>query len=285
MYRINAIAVTSIRTPRGPEGEQQQQQQQQQTPPPTPPVTPPVTPQEIDIGGIKFSLIQQQKVNALLADERRKQEQANRTLVSELEQLKQSTGMTEQEKANLQARIEELQATYTTKEQQQQTEYQKLDEKYKKDTTKLQESLKGTTQQLHNKYKQVDLTEAANHYKAISAKQVVTMLWEHAVVEEALDENGKPTGELVTRINFTGKDKEGNPVKLKLSPRDAVKAMTEMPDEYGNLFENTSRGGLGQGGNQANAGGNGRIPNLENMTVEDYRKHRPQIRQEMAKQQ
>ncbi len=87
----------------------------------------------------------------------------------------------------------------------------------------------------------------------------------------------------MTKVNVTGKDKEGNPVKLKLSPKDAVKAMTEMPEEYGNLFENPSRGGLGQGGNQT-PGSNGRIPNLNEMSVEDYKKWRANIRQEMAKQ-
>lgn len=280
MYRT-AFRVASIvsRVPREGEPTPSPTPPPAQTPPPqTPPPTPPG---EIDIGGIKFTPIQQQKLNALIAEERRKQESTNRTLVEQLEQLKKSSGMSEQEKANLQARIDELTATYTTKEQQQQTEYQKLEKKLETETKKAKETVDTLTKQLHNKYKQVDLSEAAASHKAISGKQVVTILWDQTVVEEALDENGRPTGELVTRVNFEGKDKEGKPVKLKLSPKDAVKAMTEMPDEYGNLFENTSRGGLGQGGNQP-GGGNGRIPNIEDMSPQDYAKYRQQIRQQMA---
>lgn len=245
--------------------------------------TPAPTPQPPAGGGeVKFDEAQQTKVNALLAEERRKAGETNKKLVADLETLKQSKGLTEQEKGDLQKRIDDLQATYTTKEQQAQTEYQKLQKKYDVDVKAMEEQSKAWRSRHDTRLKTIDLRAAADHYGAIRSEQVEKLLWDQTVVEEVLGEDGRPTGEFATKVNFIGKDKDGKPVQLKLSPRDAVKAMTDIPDEYGNLFENKARGGVSQLPVQGGAGGN--VPDIEKMTPQEWKQYRAKIKEQMARQ-
>lgn len=248
------------------------------SPPPTPNPQPPA-----GGGDVTFTEVQQAKVNKLVAEEKRKAQEASKQLVTELETRKQAQGTTEQEKAALQARIDELTTSFTTKEEMAKTEFQRLQKKYDADVKAKDDAVNAWRSRYDTKLKTIDLREAAAHYNAMRAEQVEKLLWDQTVVEEQLDESGKPTGEFVTMVNFLGKDKDGKTIKLKLSPRDAVKAMTEMPEEYGNLFESKARGGVGQQPNQG-AGGNGAIPNIETMTPQDWNKYRAKIKEQMARQ-
>lgn len=232
---------------------------------------------------VTFTPEQQTKLNKLVADEKRKAQEGNRQLVADLETLKQSKNLSEQEKIDLQKRIDDLTATYTTREQLAQSDLQKLQRKYDTDTKTLGNQTQAWQDRYNNKLKTIDLREAATSHGAINPTQVEKLLWDQTVVEEELDESGKPTGAFTTKVNFTGKDKEGKPVQLKLSPKDAVKAMTEIPEEYGNLFESKAKGGLGQGGVIQGAG-SGNLPNLENMSPQQWTQYRAKIREQMAKQ-
>ncbi len=266
MLRRNFVIVAR-RAPR--EGEDGTQ-----TPTPTPTITPPA---------IVFTTEQQAKLNELLAAERKKvtdsAQKANQTLVGQLEELKNNKNLTEAEKTRLSTQIEELKNQYQTKEQQAQTEYQKLQKKYETDTKELTTKAEQNQLRFENKLKQVDLQAAAIKYEAINPKQVEKLIWDLTFVEPELNADGQPTGEMVTRVNWTGKDKEGNAVKLKLKVEDAIKAMTEIPDEYGNLFRNPAKGGLN--GNTNNSGDSGRVGNIEQMTPQQYAANREKIRQEM----
>lgn len=293
-----AVRVISRRSPREGEGGTAPAPQGQQNPPaggtgatgtqqtaPAPQI--PIvgnSQQQTPLGTADFTAAQQARVNHLLAEERRKTAASNQALAEQLEVLKQNKNLTEQERDNLQVKIDELTATFTTKEQQAQTEMQKLQKRYDTDIKDRETKIERVTKLYHDTLKEVGLVEAAKFHKAISTEQIKKFLWDQTVVEQELDESGQPTGGFVPRVNFVGKDKEGKPVKLKLSPADAVKAMTEDPEQYGNLFEATARAGLGQSaGAGTPSGGGGRIPNIEEMTPEQWRKFRGQIKQELAK--
>lgn len=252
--------------------------------PPPPPPPPPAA----GSGGLNFNTEQQNHINRLLAEERRKtQEQArtaNQKTIQELETLKQNQNLTQQEKDSLQRQIEELQNQYRTKEEQQQTEYTKLQKKYNDDTKVLTTERDTWKNRFERRVITVDLRDAAKEHKAVDPEQIEALLGpKTTVVEELID--GKPTGNLVSRVRFTGRGQDGKPVQLDLSPSDAVKAMKEWPEKYGNLFESESRGGLGQnnsGGAAQNAGGG--IPDLERMSPQDYQKNRQKIREQMLTQ-
>jgi hypothetical protein len=91
---------------------------------------------------------------------------------------------------------------------------------------------------------------------------------------EKLGPDGKPTGEFEARVKFTG-EKDGKPVQLDLTPDETVKLMTEMPQQYGNLFISAATGGLG-GGN-GSSGPKAPITNIKDLSNEEYEKRRAEI--------
>lgn len=244
------------------------------TPTPTPTPTPAPNPQP------PAGFVSQDVVNRLLKQAEDKARQEKQKMLNDLEALRQSANLTEQDKNNLTTRIEELQASLQTKEQQAQSEMQKLQKKYELDTTKFREEGDRWKARYEEKLKSVDIAVAAEEHKAYSAEQIDAILRPMTQVVDEMDEQNKPTGNFVTKVNFLGEDKEGKPVKLVLSPKAAVKAMSEMA-KYANLFHNPSNGGIGA---QPSSGGNGsRLPNIDNMTPEQYRANRAAIRANVAK--
>lgn len=240
------------------------------TPTPTPTPTPAPGP----------GFVAQEVVTRLVKQAEDKAKAEKTKYVSELETLRQSSSLTEQEKANLTARIEEMQATLQTKEQQAQTELQRLQKKYDSDVATRDKERQLWQQRYENKLKSVDFRDAAQQHEAFDGEQIEAILSPMTQVVEEIGEDGKPTGELISKVDFMGEDKEGKPVKLKLSVSGAVKAMTEMP-KYANLFKNKVVGGLGgQGGN--GAVGQTRMPNLDKMSPQQYKANREQIRSRMA---
>lgn len=220
-------------------------------------------------------MLSQDQVNAILAREKRAWEQKTQLMIQQLEQLKQAKGLTEQEKQDLQTRIEELQASFQTKEQQQQTELAKLQKKYDKDISEANKTGETWRNNHDNLLKKVDIGRAASKFKAINSSQIEAILLPITKVTEKLDDEGKPSGEWVTKVNFPGKDKEGKAVQLTLSVEEAVKMMTEMPEEYGNLFQNQANGGVGV--NPSSGQSKGILGNIQTMTVEEYKAARPQL--------
>lgn len=247
------------------------------TSPPPPPVSPPPTP---PAGGTKT--FTQEDVNRAVADERRKVQTANQKTIDELTALRDSANVTAQQKEQLQQQIETLTAQFQTKEQQQQTELGKLQKKYDTDT----EGLKKTSAEWQQRYElfaiDVAITNAAVEFEAFSPEQIKAVLAPMTKMKPKLDEGGKPTNEFEPRVKFMGRDKDQKEVELDLSPREAVKAMTEIPEKFGNLFKNKAIGGLGGNNTNTQQGGNGRLPDIGAMTPQEYLKRRGEVRAKLA---
>lgn len=222
-------------------------------------------------------MLSQTEVNAIIAREKRAWDQKNQQTIQQLEQLKQAKGLSEQEKQELQTRIEDLQQTFQTKEQQQQTELSKLQKKYDKDVKENQQLAQTWRDNHDNLLKKVEIGRAASKFKAVNSSQIEAILLPMTKVVEKLDEDGKPSGEWIPKVTFPGKDKEGKSVSLTLSVEEAVKQMTEMPEEYGNLFQNQANGGVGV--NPSNGASKGILGNIQTMSVEEYKAARSQLRQ------
>jgi hypothetical protein len=112
------------------------------------------------------------------------------------------------------------------------------------------------------------LTDAAVKGKAFNPNQVVTLLKPHTRVEEIVGDDGKPTGKFTTKVKLPAKDKDGNPTILELGPTEAVKQLSEMPDEYGNLFISGAAGGLG--GGSLGRGGAGGTKDKSQLPTNEY---------------
>ena len=245
-----------------------------------PPPPPPTGAGNLSLDDLKKHPEFQREINRINADEKRR----NKELVDQLKTLRESSQLSEQEKADLTHRIGDLEATFQTKEEQARLALdnvkKELDAKVK--TTETQRD------DYRNRYERLlisgDVARAAQEFEAHRIEQIEALLAPITKVGEAIDPTtGKPTGEFVPQVDFVGRDKEGKEVKLpKISVREAVKLMAEMTDKYGNLFKNKSIDGI-NGNTNGQATGGGAIPDISKMSPDEYRKHRERIVAELRK--
>lgn len=230
-------------------------------PPPPPPASPPPPP---------AATFTQEQVNKIMAENKRALQQQNADLVKQLEDLRAASGLTQQQKDELDARITTLQQQHLTKEQQLSGELEKVNKKYKTDT----EQLTQVGQQWQNRFTTLLVTnailEGSTKHQAASAKQLTAMLASQVKVVEEVDEAGKPTGNFVPKLPVTVIDgKTKKPVVVELGVVEAIGKMREDPD-FANLFLFDGKAGLG-GNTQTGGGGTGNTGFRADMTPEQYR--------------
>ena len=225
--------------------------------------------------GDKKGLLTQEQFNAALAKERRQMQEKNKELLNQLEQIKTNAKLTEEEKASLESQIEELRqrsmsAEELAKQQVEKTkkEYDTVLENERNAAKKWEMSFKSTL--VNN-----SLVDAAVKHQAHNPQHIIAILRPNSKVVEKVGADGKPTGEFETRVMFQGKNDKGESVILDLTPEDAVKQMRELPAEYGNLFKDLTKGGVGAVIGQGQ-GGQLTSQQLANMTHEQYKKFREQ---------
>jgi hypothetical protein len=215
--------------------------------------------------------ISQKKLNSLLAEEKRKYQKQIEGQVTQLEELKKAQGLTQQQRDDLQKRIEDLNNSLLSKEELARKERERLGKEH-------QTALKGVTDERDTWKSRFavstinrSIQDEAVRAKAFNPEQIVDLLATKSTLEEVTDAEGKPTGDFITKIRFSDVDKEGRPITLNLTVPEAVKRMKELPDRFGNLFESGLIGGLG-GNRQGNTGTGGKKP--EDMTPDEYREWR-----------
>ncbi len=233
--------------------------------PPVPPPTPPTPPSKED-EVIKFNQIQ---VNKMMAEEKRKAQKQVEATVAQLEQVKQSKTLSDKERGELQARIEEINNSLLTKEQLAAKERERLQGEHKKTT----EQLATERDAWKSKYTDSTITRAildeALEAEAYKPQQIVTLLKGNTRLVEVLDAESNPTGEFQAKVKMSDTDKDGKPQTLDLTVAEALKLMKGKAEDYGNLFKSGVAGGLGSG---TNPGGKKLKP--EDMTPEQYREAR-----------
>lgn len=211
----------------------------------------------------------QDQVNKILADDRRKHKAQVDKHVTELEQLKKSKSLSDQERTNLTTKIEELQNSVLTKEQRAAKEKEKLEKDLKTTTEQLTADRDGWKGLFHKtQIRQAITSEAATH-KAFDSDALIAILGPQTRLVDVLDEAGQPTGEYIPKTKFKDKDKEGKDFVADLTVPEVVSRMKEIP-KYGYLFETTAQAGVGA--NKAN--GRGGEVDPANMTTAQYREFR-----------
>jgi predicted RNase H-like nuclease (RuvC/YqgF family) len=213
----------------------------------------------------------QEQVNKMLAEDRRKHKAQVDKHVTELEQLKKSKSLSDNERQNLTSKIEELQNSVLTKEQRAQKEQEKLKKDLEQTTQQLTADRDGWKERFHTtQIKQAITSEAAAH-KAFDSDALIAILGPNTRLVEVQDDAGNPTGEFVPKTKFKDKDpKEGKDVVLDMTVPEVVARMKEIP-KYGYLFETTAAAGVGAG---RQAGGRGGEVDPSTMTTSQYREWR-----------
>jgi hypothetical protein len=205
-----------------------------------------------------FTKEQQDYFNAQLAEERRRGKEKNDKLILELQTKSQLVSTSEAEKKRIEDQIEQLRGEYLTKEENQ----KKSVEKQLKDEREKREKAEKTAKDWETLYTEEkierDLTDAAVEHKAFNPEPVRAVLRPQTRITDELDNEGKPTGKKVTRVKVKKPGENGTVQIMEMTPAEAVKHMTEIPDSYGNLFNSGANGGLGGNNFSRQSGGDGK---------------------------
>jgi hypothetical protein len=186
----------------------------------------------------------QDDVNKMLADDRRKHQQQTQKAVDELKAIQAKLDLSNQERGELDERVEQLNATLLSKEELSKREQAKIENDYKKQIDdKTKEATKWRNLFTESTIVRA-ITDAAVEYKAFAPEQIVALLRPKSQLVDVLNADSKPTGELTPKIKFDDVDDKGKPVTLDLTVTEAVKRMSEL-DRYLNLFKVDGEGGVG----------------------------------------
>lgn len=219
----------------------------------------------------------QAEFSKALAEDRRKhkarveeEKKQKQKIITDLENVKKSKGLTEKERDTLQQKIEELQNSLLTKEQLTAKEREKLENTHKQAVS----SLTGERDSWKNRFTSAIINQAiigeASVAEAFNPEDLIFLLSGSTRLVEETDESGNPLEKFVPKVKFNDQDKDGKPVTLDLTVAEAVKRMKDLP-RYAHLFKSTAAGGLG--GNSG-TGGKGGQPDPAKMTTAQFREWR-----------
>jgi uncharacterized phage infection (PIP) family protein YhgE len=186
----------------------------------------------------------QEDLNRVDAEAKRKSQEQLKKALAEIDALKARSNLNEKEKADMEDRLTTIRNEALTKEQLAKKRLKELQDE--KDS--LIQRLESEKKEWENRFVASTITrslvDAAAKHKAYSPEQIVYILKENTRLAEELTEDGKPTGQYVTKVKLQDTSPEGHPVMLEFSPEDAVARMREL-DKYKNLFQAEGSGGLG----------------------------------------
>lgn len=213
-----------------------------------------------------------EELTAAIEAERKQVRAVKEELTKALEQSKQKANLSEEEKKAIEVRIETLQSELQTKEEIGKKEIARL----QKEKADAEESLKKEVKKWQIQHDTVlrdnEILKEATKAEAYRPEQVITLLKDKTAVVEEIDNEGKPLGKYKVQVTFPVL-KDGKPQDLKLSVAEALKMMKDDKEQYGNLFKANIQGGVG-----LSTDGKQPTIDIKNMTPEQYRKHREQIK-------
>lgn len=227
--------------------------------------------------GKKFD---QDEVNTFLAKEKRKTQEVQRQLATQLEEAKKSAALTVEERDDLQKQIDELQNKYMTTEERARQEAEKTKDAHVTEIKTLTTERNAWQSRYTKATIDVEITQAAVANKAISSEQIAALLRPATKLTEKTDEVGKPNGAFEARVAFNDTDKDGKSITLDLTVPEAVKRLSEL-EAHGNLFESGKTGGLGGSGNSSKKKGDVDVAKIakENDSAQyrKLRKEKPEL--------
>ena len=196
---------------------------------------------------------QQDFVNSLVAEERRKAKAVADKAITQLETERNRAGTTQAEKDALEIRIEDLKASQLTAAELAKKEDKKRETKWQTEITNRDKEIEKWKGLYTGSTVKRAITDAAVEHNAHNPRHIVKELASDTRLIEELDEEGKPTGELVPRVRMQTV-KDGKPVTLDMTVTEAVKLMSEQ-EEHAPLFNSGAAGGLGSRPNNPRGGG------------------------------
>lgn len=191
----------------------------------------------------EFTPEQQEKLNKIMAAEKRKYEDGKKKLIEELEAFKQKASLTAKERSDLDTKLDEMKKELMTKDEQAKHELDKIKKATEASLKEAQQASEIWQKRFMESSINQTLLDAATINKAKNPQHIIALLRPNTSLIEEKDDDGNPTGNFIPKVKFNTV-KDGKPITLELPPNDVVKRMSEM-DEHINLFTSEGSGGTG----------------------------------------
>ncbi len=219
----------------------------------------------------------QDQVNKIVGDrlakDRKKNEERYVDLEKSYQDLIANKALSDDEKVDVEAKLEELQKQHRTKEEQAKHEKNQLKDKYEGEL----QHYKDAAVRWENQHKEFliekSLLEAAVTKEAYMPDQVLAIVQKWTKLVEEVDENDKPTGRLTPMVDLPDIDADtGKNIITYHTPMDAVERLKEVQP---NLFKSNIVSGVGGNSNTGGMtpGADGQI-DLKDLTTEQFMKLR-----------
>jgi flagellar biosynthesis GTPase FlhF len=189
----------------------------------------------------------QADLNRFLADEKRKEQEKQRKLANELDEMRKQKNLTTQQKDELKTRIEELQTQFMTEEEKARQNAERQQKEYANKLKETEEERDAWKKKHTRLAINTEIASASLKHGAIDYDQIEAIVSPKTKLVEVLDGDGQLTGETIPKVSFEDVDKDKKPIVLELTVDEAVGRMRELP-KHKNLFQSQKRGGLGAGG-------------------------------------
>ena len=241
-----------------------------------------VTPEDLDppeqdkiqeVDSKLYTEEQQNHINKVVEERVARSKKQNRETIKELQILKSTVKMNDDQRKKLELQIDNLDRAHMTEKELSVKQRKADSDKHDKAVTDLSKERDTWKSLFEDSTIQREILDAASSTdtKAYNPSQIVSLLLENTtLVEETVD--GVNTGKFVTRVKFSGRDSENKPLVMDLSVREAVDEMSKMR-EHTNLFESGLKNGLGKN----NVPGSSPLSSASYGNQESYRKNREKI--------
>lgn len=178
----------------------------------------------------------------------------NKNLKNQYEQLEQSyetllqqQNLTNEQRSDLEEKLDRVREEMMTKEQRLEAEKKKAQQEYETNLKKAQEEAGKYKDLYETSTIERAVTDAASQNDAFNPTLFIAHLAPKSKLVEELDSEGNPTGQLVPRVEWTSIDEEGKKHVSQITPEEAVKKMKENVVEFGGLFKANVAAGIGSG--------------------------------------
>lgn len=205
---------------------------------------------------VHFTPEQQSKMNSVLAEEKRAYRAQLAKTERQLSALAESKSLSDQERATLEASLEETRSQLRSKEENAAIEKKKLEAQHKRELA----DFKKRAEEADAKYRDSTIRSALVDAAAANGAYSNSILISVLQGDTSLSEDGKVV------VSLKATDDDGKDTILQMSPNDAVKWMKDRPETYGGLFADyVARGATPQ------PGANGRV-DVRSLSVEQVKR-------------
>lgn len=197
----------------------------------------------------------QTDVDAIINKRFAKEKSEKEALIAQLENFKQSAGLSAKEKEDLSKQIEDMQNSLLTKDQQAANEKKNLEKKWSEENKKAKEEIENWKNRFTRSTTIRALKDAERSVGVQEEGQLVLMFENRTRLEEEKDDEGKPTGDFIAKLKFDAKDEEGKKITFDLPVEEAFMKMREL-GLHKNIFKHEAKPGTGENNGSGKGGKN-----------------------------